>query len=180
VQLLFTAHYSVNFSVFLMHRRTDLWGLDGEGFLLINQCHILTLCSPALEFDPDRFLDERLHKFLLKNPFIFTPFHAGPRTCLGQQVNFFLPPFLQGRSLTMKPQKFAYYEVSFFLVRTLQQFSSFSLALDAQPPASLPPQNWAGKKGPQGRDRVRPGAYFSMYIKGGLWVRMNGVDEAEI
>ncbi len=40
----------------------------------------------ALEFDPDRFLDSRLHKYLTPNPFIFVPFNAGPRICLGQQV----------------------------------------------------------------------------------------------
>lgn len=40
----------------------------------------------AEEFDPDRFLDERLKKYLLKNSFIFLPFNAGPRICLGQQV----------------------------------------------------------------------------------------------
>ena len=51
-----------------MHRRTDLWGPD------------------ALEFDPDRFLDDRLRKYLTPNPFIFLPFNAGPRICLGQQV----------------------------------------------------------------------------------------------
>ncbi|KAF5354751.1 hypothetical protein D9756_005648 [Leucocoprinus leucothites] len=132
----------VIYSVFLMHRRADLWGPD------------------ALEFDPDRFLDERLSKFLLKNPFIFTPFNAGPRICLGQQ--------------------FAYNEASFFLIRLLQQFSSFSLALDGQPPDSLPPKNWAGKEGPQGRDRVRPATHLTMYVKGGLWVRMNEVKEADI
>ena len=42
----------------------------------------------ALEFDPDRFLDERKRKYLLPNPFIFLPFNAGPRICLGQQVRF--------------------------------------------------------------------------------------------
>ena len=41
----------------------------------------------ALEFDPDRFLDERV-KYLTLNPFIFLPFNAGPRICLGQQVRF--------------------------------------------------------------------------------------------
>lgn len=59
---------TTSYSVFVMHRRTDLWGPD------------------ALEFDPDRFLDERQKKYLSKNPFIFAPFNAGPRICLGQQV----------------------------------------------------------------------------------------------
>ena len=40
----------------------------------------------ALMFDPDRFLDERVQKYLVPNPFIFLPFNAGPRICLGQQV----------------------------------------------------------------------------------------------
>ncbi|KAI0321298.1 cytochrome P450 [Amylostereum chailletii] len=54
------------YSVMMMHRRTDLWGPD------------------ALTFDPDRWLDDRL-KILTANPFIFLPFNAGPRICLGQQ-----------------------------------------------------------------------------------------------
>lgn len=40
-------------------------------------------------FDPDRFLDERT-KYHTKNPFIFVPFNAGPRICLGQQVSLIL------------------------------------------------------------------------------------------
>ena len=40
----------------------------------------------AEEFDPDRFLDERVKKYLVNNSFIFLPFNAGPRICLGQQV----------------------------------------------------------------------------------------------
>lgn len=44
----------------------------------------------AEEFDPDRFLDERLRKYLTPNPFIFLPFNAGPRICLGQQVDISL------------------------------------------------------------------------------------------
>jgi len=45
----------------------------------------------ALEFDPDRFLDERVQKYLVPNPFIFLPFNAGPRICLGQQVRIIIP-----------------------------------------------------------------------------------------
>jgi len=54
--------------VLMMHRRKDLWGPDAD------------------EFDPDRFLDHRLQTYLLSNAFIFLPFNAGPRICLGQQV----------------------------------------------------------------------------------------------
>jgi cytochrome P450 len=42
--------------------------------------------STAEEFSPERFLDERLKKYLLNNAFQFLPFNAGPRICLGQQV----------------------------------------------------------------------------------------------
>ena len=53
----------------------------------------------AHEFDPDRFLDERLKEYLLPNPFIFLPFNAGPRICLGQQVGFYLTfPFFSSLS----------------------------------------------------------------------------------
>lgn len=42
---------------------------------------------PAEEFDPDRFLDDRVKKYLTPRPFIFLPFNAGPRICLGQQAS---------------------------------------------------------------------------------------------
>ncbi|KAK0184815.1 cytochrome P450 [Armillaria mellea] len=83
----------ISYSVFLMHRRKDLWGPDAE------------------EFDPDRFLDHRLKQYLAPNPFIFLPFNAGPRICPGQQ--------------------FAYNEISFMLVRLLQNFVSFEFDQDA-------------------------------------------------
>lgn len=129
------ANTRVLYGVFLMHRRTDLWGPD------------------ALEFDPDRFLDERLHKYLTPNPYIFTPFNAGPRICLGQQ--------------------FAYQEASFFLIRLLQQFTGFSLAPDAQPEGTRPPESWKGCAGSKGSTKVWPGLHLTMYVRGGLWVRMD-------
>ncbi|KAJ7056011.1 cytochrome P450 [Mycena amicta] len=132
----------VLFSTLVMHRRPDLWGPD------------------ALEFDPDRFLDERLHKYLTSNPFVFLPFSAGPRICLGQQ--------------------FAYNEASFFLVRLLQSFSSISLARDAQPPESLPPASWRDPAqdalGWKRREKVRPRAHLTLFVMGGLWVRMGEVE----
>jgi len=70
-----------------MHRRKDLWGPDGKHlyfpWLEIPKAHEFYL---AHVFDPDRFLDERLREYLTPNPFIFLPFNAGPRICLGQQV----------------------------------------------------------------------------------------------
>ncbi|KLO15647.1 cytochrome P450 [Schizopora paradoxa] len=128
------AETGVSYSVFLMHRRTDLWGPD------------------ASEFDPDRFLDERLHKYLTPNPFIFVPFNAGPRICLGQQ--------------------FAYNETSFMLVRLLQTFDRFELDPTAQPPETIPPPSWKNAEGRKAIERCWPKAHLTMYAKGGLWVRM--------
>ena len=57
---------------------------------------VVLIMSPynlALKFDPDRFLDERVQKYLTPNPFIFLPFNAGPRICLGQQVRSSSPNF---------------------------------------------------------------------------------------
>ncbi|KAF8917383.1 cytochrome P450 monooxygenase pc-2 [Mucidula mucida] len=129
----------VAYSVFLMHRRTDLWGPDAE------------------EFDPDRFLDARLQKYLLPNPFIFLPFNAGPRICPGQQ--------------------FAYNEVSFMLVRLLQNFSSFSLVEDAFPPSARPPKEWATCPGRKGIEKFWPKANLILYSVGGMWIKGTEVEE---
>ncbi|KAJ7798601.1 cytochrome P450 monooxygenase pc-3 [Mycena olivaceomarginata] len=132
-----TPNTKVRYSVFLMHRRTDLWGPD------------------ALQFDPDRFLDERLKKYLTPNPFIFLPFNAGPRICLGQQ--------------------FAYNEASFFLIRLLQKFSDFELAPDAQPESTKPPASWKEAKGTQATEKIMLNRHLTMFAQGGLWVRMRPV-----
>ncbi|CAL1701110.1 unnamed protein product [Somion occarium] len=131
----------VAYSVFLMHRNTDYWGPDAE------------------EFDPDRFLDERLHKYLTPNPFIFLPFNAGPRICLGQQ--------------------FAYNEMSFFMVRFLQNFSDISFNPSAQDPSTRPPAQWAKLPGRKGKDKVFPKAHLTLYVNGGLWLNMEEAEASE-
>ncbi|EMD40892.1 hypothetical protein CERSUDRAFT_111473 [Gelatoporia subvermispora B] len=128
------ANTAVTYSVFVMHRRPEYWGPDAE------------------QFDPDRFLDERVNKYLTPNPFIFLPFNAGPRICLGQQ--------------------FAYNESSFFLIKLLQRFSEMSLDLEAQPADSLPPAEWAKASGRKAMEQVIPKVHLTIYMKGGLWVRM--------
>ncbi|THG93088.1 hypothetical protein EW026_g8046 [Hermanssonia centrifuga] len=128
----------ITYSVQCMHRRKDYWGPDAE------------------EFDPDRFIDHRLHKYLTPNPFIFLPFNAGPRICLGQQ--------------------FAYNEMSFFLIRLLQTFETVSLDAGAQPADSRPPAEWANWPGRKGVEKFWPKVHLTLYSKGGLWVRM---DEAK-
>ncbi|KAF8894969.1 cytochrome P450 [Mucidula mucida] len=114
----------VVYSVMVMHRRKDLWGPDAD------------------EFDPDRFLDERNKKYLVPNPFIFLPFNAGPRICLGQQ--------------------FAYNEMSFMLVRLMQNFRSFTLNEKA---SSMPcPPEWGRCSGRKGFEKVFPKVTFTLYI----------------
>ncbi|KIJ06968.1 hypothetical protein PAXINDRAFT_91187, partial [Paxillus involutus ATCC 200175] len=126
------------YSVFLMHRRKDLWGPDAE------------------EFDPARFLDERVQKYLTPNPFIFAPFNAGPRICLGQQ--------------------FAYNEVSYFLIRLLQTSSSVSLAEDVQ---TLPPADWAKASGRKAIEKVIIRGHLTMYAHEGVWVRMDEANHTQ-
>ncbi|KAF8843740.1 cytochrome P450 [Paxillus ammoniavirescens] len=134
-----SANTPVSYSAFIMHRRKDLWGPDAE------------------EFDPDRFLDDRLHKYLTPQPFIFLPFNAGPRICLGQQ--------------------FAYNEISFMLIRLLQHFTSMSLAQEAQAPGTLPPAAWAEADGRKAREKCFPKMHLTMYAHGGLWVGMTEADD---
>jgi hypothetical protein len=63
-------------------------------------------------------------------------------------------------------QQFALNEASFFLIRLLQHYDSFELALDAQPKGSLPPAEWAHVK--EGRSSVEKVWYqnsVTMYIR---------------
>ncbi|KAF8722643.1 hypothetical protein AX14_009726 [Amanita brunnescens Koide BX004] len=127
------AKTKIVFSVFMMHRRTDLWGPD------------------ALEFDPDRFLNNRVREYL-KNSLIFLPFNAGPRICLGQQ--------------------FAYNEMSFMIIKLLQSFSSIVLDPESAPPGSLPPSEWKQWRGRKAIEQIMPKIHITMYSNGGLWVKM--------
>ncbi|KAK0455744.1 cytochrome P450 monooxygenase pc-3 [Desarmillaria tabescens] len=129
------------YSVFLMHRREDLWGPDAQ------------------LFDPDRFLDDRMQRYLTGNPFIFLPFNAGPRICLGQQ--------------------FAYHEVSFFLVRLLQSFSEIRLNTEAQPAECRPPQSWKEESSIKAREKVMLKTHLTLYSYGGLWIDMKEASAVE-
>jgi len=115
----------------------------------------------ALEFDPDRFIDERLHKYVVPNPFIFLPFNAGPRLCLGQQ--------------------FALNELSFMLIRLFQSFESVSLATEAQPTWSRPPASWKAAVGKRkAKEGFWPKSHLTMYAHGGLWVTMKEAASAAV
>ena len=136
---------SVSYSVHCMHKRKDYWGPDGTFRSKFQICNFtsLTSISTAEVFDPDRFLDERLHKYLIPNPFIFLPFNGGPRICLGQQ--------------------FAYNEMSFFLIRLLQNFETIHFDEDAQPEESKPPKAWLGLPGRKGVEKFWPKAHLTLY-----------------
>ncbi|KAF8723818.1 hypothetical protein AX14_009145 [Amanita brunnescens Koide BX004] len=129
------ANTRIVYSVFMMQRRTDLWDQ-----------------TVTLEFDPDRFLDNRVKEYLVKNSFIFLPFNAGPRICLGQQ--------------------FAYNEMSFMIIRLLQSFSSIALDPGSAPPGSLPPPEWKYLGGRKAIEKIMPKVNLTMYSGGGLWIKM--------
>ncbi|KAI0772046.1 cytochrome P450 monooxygenase pc-3 [Trametes elegans] len=134
----------ISYSVLNMHRDPRNWG------------------PTAQHFDPDRFLDERVGKYLVLNPFIFLPFNGGPRICLGQQ--------------------FAYNEMSFFMVRLLQNFDSFSLDLTAQPPESLPPAEWKQAPGRKGQEQIFLKTHFTLYslVCGSRWERQTRLLECSV
>ena len=140
----------------MMHRRKDLWGPDGAYLWSLRT--LKTLLTPLLaeEFDPDRWLDERVHKYL-GHTFAFLPFNAGPRICLGQQ--------------------FAYNEMSYMMVKLLQHFSDFELVPEATPPDMRPTPEWANARGADGRlprkavEKFFPKKHLTMYAGGGIWVR---------
>ncbi|KII90351.1 hypothetical protein PLICRDRAFT_107216 [Plicaturopsis crispa FD-325 SS-3] len=119
---------------------------------------MLTQRNPALwgpdadKFDPERWLDPNKLAIFTKNPTMFLPFSAGPRICIGQN--------------------YALNEASYFLVRLLQRFSTFTLAADVQPPESLPPLRWRqAAKGRKREEKIWPGNAMTLYVKGGMWVR---------
>ncbi|KAJ7058564.1 cytochrome P450 monooxygenase CYP63 [Mycena amicta] len=125
---------------------------------------LLTQRNPALwgpdadVFDPERWLQpDRLAKFVA-NPTMYAPFSAGPRICIGQN--------------------YAYNEASYFLVRLLQEFDTFTLAPEVQPAGSLPPPEWKSRRGRQAVERVWPAAAMTLFVKGGLWVRFGRSEAA--
>ena len=106
----------------------------------------------ANEFDPDRFLDDRVRKYLVPNPFIFLPFNAGPRICLGQQ--------------------FAYNEASTVIARIAQTFEKISLDMDSNPEAK-PPTDWASGIGRKATEKVWVRSHITIFANGGVWVKMD-------
>ena len=110
---------------------------------------------PAHEFDPDRFLDDRVKRYLVPNPFIFLPFNAGPRICLGQQ--------------------FAYNEASTVIARIAQAFEEIRLDMDSNPEAK-PPADWANGNGRKATEKICVKSHLTIYAKGGVWVKMKEAD----
>lgn len=100
-------------------------------------------------------MDERVQKYLVPNPFIFVPFSAGPRICLGQQ--------------------FAYNEVSTIIVRLVQTYKSMSLDMDSNPEAK-PPAEWALGSGRKAVEKVWVKSDIMTFANGGVWVRMQETD----
>jgi cytochrome P450 len=100
-------------------------------------------------------LDDRVQKYLIPNPFIFLPFNAGPRICLGQQ--------------------FAYNEASSVIARIVQAFKTIRLDMDSNP-ESKPPTSWATGSGRKAMEKVRVATNMTLHARGGVWVKMEEAD----
>ena len=119
-------------------------------------CPLDALTFPtAHEFDPDRFLDDRVKQYLTPNPFIFLPFNAGPRICPGQQ--------------------FAYNEASTVITRIAQAFERIRFDMDSNPEAK-PPADWVTGVGRKAREKVWVRSHLTVHADGGVWVRMEEAD----
>jgi hypothetical protein len=129
----------------LTQRNSALWGGDAD------------------EFKPERWLEsDRLAQFVA-NPTMYLPFSAGPRVVRWMPIQAFDAQFVN-RSQCLG-QNYAYNEVTYFLARLLQQFSSFTLASEHQPEGSLPPPEWKERTGRQAIERIWPSNAFTLYIK---------------
>ncbi|KAF7306301.1 BTB domain-containing protein [Mycena indigotica] len=72
-----------------LHCTSEPFSMKQCEYTLRVLCHSMKdLWGDAEEFDPNRFIDERLQKYLVSNSFQFLPFNAGPRICLGQQFAY--------------------------------------------------------------------------------------------
>ncbi|ELU38294.1 cytochrome P450 monooxygenase pc-3 [Rhizoctonia solani AG-1 IA] len=120
-------------------KRKDLWGPDAE------------------DFDPERWLDERLKKYVTPNPFIFLPFNAGPRIVSTASQGAISP-------------------ADIFLVPwstiCIQRVESIELVPDAFQDGTLPPPEWKNGEGRKAYEKVWPKSHLTIYCNGGLWVRM--------
>lgn len=101
---------AVAFSVYSMHRRPDLYGMDAE------------------LFRPERWDEDMpMHKNPTNAKWGYLPFHGGPRICLGRKCCMLSIP--NGRSLTLvyNPVDFALVEAAYTVVRLFQNFKTIKL-----------------------------------------------------
>ncbi|EMD41297.1 hypothetical protein CERSUDRAFT_109895 [Gelatoporia subvermispora B] len=106
----------------------------------------------AEEFKPERWFDPQLAARLAERPSMYIPFLQGPRVCPGKD--------------------FALQEATYMLARLLQRFSSIELVPEALPKGAAPPPHWKQGKGRQTIEKCWPATAFTIFVKGGLWVRL--------
>ena len=104
---------AVAFSVYSMHRRSDLYGMDAE------------------IFRPERWDEDMpLQENSTNAKWGYLPFHGGPRICLGSECAFFsqVNEFLERRLwIIVLSVDFALTEAGYTVVRLLQRFPTIKL-----------------------------------------------------
>lgn len=105
--VLIPAGSAVAYSVYTLHRRPDLYGLDAE------------------LFRPERWDEDLpLFKDRVSQNYGYLPFSGGPRICLGSKFACFLP---MGIQLTEWQVDFALTEAAYAIVRIFQRYPNITL-----------------------------------------------------
>jgi hypothetical protein len=69
--------------------------------------------------------------------------------------------------------QFAYNEMSYVLIRLLQNFSGVHMVPDAHSPALRVPEDWSSGEGRTSFERIFPRSHLTMYANGGLWITLD-------
>lgn len=123
--------------------------------------------------------DGRYEQHYASTPYVFMPFNAGPRSCLGQQLAYaeigvFLCRWVQKLNKSNKVQT----PMTPVTPVTPRPYSPWTLDEEAIPPNARTPESWKDLSSPatisnprRALEKIWPKSHLTMFVEGGLWMR---------